>query len=73
MRWIVLLVLTSLFGFGCYPQKETFTSCCVVCHDLAAVCTQSAATYTESDPTLAIAASKECLGAYAECREACKP
>ncbi len=71
MRSIMVLVLVVLVG--CYPQKESFTSCCVVCHDLAAICTQSAATYTETDPTLAIAASKECLGAYAECREACKP
>ncbi len=69
MRWIlVLLVLV-----GCYPQKESYTACCGVCQDLAAICTQASATYTESDPTLAISASKECLGAYAECREACKP
>ncbi|MBN1774519.1 MAG: hypothetical protein JXB32_24880 [Deltaproteobacteria bacterium] len=69
----LLVAAGALLGIGCYPTKESFSACCSTCQDLAAICTQAAAVYVETDRPLAIAASKECLGAYAECREACKP
>lgn len=71
MRTIVAFIV-GMFVSGCYPTKESFSACCSTCQSLAAICTQAAAVYVETDRPLAIAASKECLGAYAACRESCK-
>ncbi|MEN6368093.1 MAG: hypothetical protein ABFD77_00135 [Thermotogota bacterium] len=71
---VAILVLVVLFSAtGCWPQKESYTACCGTCQNLAAICTQGASTYRDADPAVAIAASKECMLSYAECRGACQP
>lgn len=73
MRRPWIYALLALLFSGCLQQKESYSACCGTCQDLAAICTQGASSFRETEPAVAVAASKECMQSYAECRGACQP